>query len=82
VQRLPGGHQKFFQKTQKGETLRRLSKPNILGKIAQGRSLERTFFTFKISKGKAFLGVRNIQSSRLGRERSEAETFETHRKLF
>jgi hypothetical protein len=79
---LPGGHQKVFRKTQKGETLRRLSKPNKLGKIAQGRSLERTFFTFKISEGKAFLGVRNIQSNRLAGERSEAEMFETHRKFF
>jgi hypothetical protein len=79
---LPGGHQKVFQKTQKGETLRRLSKPNKLAKISQGRGLERTFFTFKISEGKAFLGVRNIQSSGLAGERSEAETFETHRKFF
>jgi hypothetical protein len=50
---------------QKGETLRRLSKPNKLAKITQGRGLERTFFTFKISEGKAFLGVRNIQSTGL-----------------
>jgi hypothetical protein len=50
---------------QKGETLRRLSKPNKLAKITQGRGLERTFFTFKILGGKEFLGVRNIQSTRL-----------------
>jgi hypothetical protein len=66
----------------KGETLKRLSKPNNLGKIAQGRSVKRTFFTFKISKGKVFPGVRNIQNSRLAGERSEAKTFETHRKFF
>jgi hypothetical protein len=65
VQRLPGGHQKVFLKTQKGETLRRLSKPKKLAKITQGRGLERTFFTFKISEGKAFLGVRNIQRTGL-----------------
>jgi hypothetical protein len=82
VQRLPGGHQKVFRKTQKGETLRRLSKPNNFGKIAQGRSVERTCFTFKISEGKEFPGVRNIQSNRLMEERSEAETFETHRIFF
>ena len=79
---MPGGHQKVFRKTQKGETLRRLSKPNKLAKISQGRGLERTFFTFKISEGKAFLGVRNIHNSRLAGEISEVETFETHRKLF
>jgi hypothetical protein len=44
--------------------------------------LEKTFFTFKISEAKAFLGVRNIQRSGLAGERSEAETFETHRKFF
>ena len=79
---MPGGHQKVFRKMHKGETLRRLSKPNKLAKITQGRGLERTFFTFKISEGKAFLGVRNIQSSGLAEERSEAETFESHRKFF
>ena len=57
---MPGDHQKVFRKTQKGETLKRLSKPNNLGKIAQGRSVEKNCFTFKMSKGKVFPGVRNI----------------------